>query len=66
MNRHIGENARIEVIKHAGHAVNLEKPKEFSKHLKTFLIDSSDSVPSSSSSYSLFNYYYRHRRFWSS
>ncbi|XP_071929672.1 uncharacterized protein [Coffea arabica] len=67
MKRHIGENARIEVIKHAGHGVNLEKPKEFNKHLKTFLVDSSDSAPSSSSSssHSLINYY-KHRRFWSS
>lgn len=27
------------IIKNAGHAVNLEKPKEFGKHLKAFLID---------------------------
>ena len=38
-NRHIGENAEIVVIKKAGHAVNLEKSKEFLKHLKSFLID---------------------------
>jgi len=38
--RHIGENAQMVVIKNAGHAVNLEKPKEFGKHLKAFLIDS--------------------------
>ena len=37
--RHIGENAEIVVIKKAGHAVNLEKSKEFLKHLKSFLID---------------------------
>lgn len=28
------------VIKNAGHAVNLEKAKEFGMHLKAFLIDS--------------------------
>lgn len=38
--RHIGENAQMAVIKNAGHAVNLEKAKEFGKHLKAFLIDS--------------------------
>ncbi|CAJ1963479.1 unnamed protein product [Sphenostylis stenocarpa] len=36
---HIGENSQMVVIKNAGHAVNLEKPKEFGKHLKAFLID---------------------------
>ncbi|XVE93142.1 hypothetical protein REPUB_Repub01dG0164700 [Reevesia pubescens] len=34
LKRHVGENAEIVVIKNAGHAVNLEKPKEFIKHLK--------------------------------
>lgn len=36
---HIGPNAELVVIKNAGHAVNLEKSKEFYKHLRTFLID---------------------------
>lgn len=40
LKRHIGENAQMAVIKNAGHAVNLEKAKEFGKHLKAFLIDS--------------------------
>ncbi|GKV35399.1 hypothetical protein SLEP1_g43669 [Rubroshorea leprosula] len=40
LERHIGESARLVVIKNAGHAVNLEKPKEFIKHLKVFLLDS--------------------------
>jgi pimeloyl-ACP methyl ester carboxylesterase len=40
LKRHIGESAEIVVIKKAGHAVNLEKSKEFVKHLKSFLIDS--------------------------
>lgn len=37
---HIGENAQLVVIKNAGHAVNMEKPKEIYKHLKSFLVDS--------------------------
>lgn len=45
--RHIGENAQMVVIKNAGHAVNLEKPKEFCKHLKAFLIDTTKSCPTS-------------------
>ncbi|XP_031492998.1 uncharacterized protein LOC116259363 [Nymphaea colorata] len=36
---HIGDNAELVVIKNAGHAVNLEKPKEFFRHLKRFLIE---------------------------
>lgn len=49
LKRHIGENAQMVVIKNAGHAVNLEKAKEFSKHLKAFLIDTqtTKSCPSS-------------------
>jgi len=31
------------IIKNAGHAVNLEKAKEFAEHLKSFLIDSAAS-----------------------
>lgn len=61
LQRHIGENARIEVIKNAGHALNIEKPKEFAKHLKSFLVENgsgpnspnSDSSSSSSSNLSL-------------
>ncbi|XAR49457.1 Triacylglycerol lipase [Bertholletia excelsa] len=41
LKRHIGENAGLVVIEKAGHAVNLEKPKEFAKHVKAFLIDPS-------------------------
>ncbi|KAJ8628644.1 hypothetical protein MRB53_021967 [Persea americana] len=40
LRRHLEENSQLVVIKHAGHAVNLEKPREFGKHLKAFLIDS--------------------------
>ncbi|XP_073122739.1 uncharacterized protein [Henckelia pumila] len=43
---HIGEKARLEIIKNAGHAVNIEKPKKFAKHLKSFLV--ANPVPSSS------------------
>ncbi|KAI9095634.1 hypothetical protein K1719_026194 [Acacia pycnantha] len=45
---HIGETAQLAVIKDAGHALNIEKPKEFAKHLKSFLIgpETSDQSPS--------------------
>ncbi|KAL6517637.1 hypothetical protein OROMI_033338 [Orobanche minor] len=38
LKRHIGENARLEIIKNAGHAMNIEKPREFAKLLKSFLV----------------------------
>ncbi|XP_058215538.1 uncharacterized protein LOC131326696 [Rhododendron vialii] len=41
LQRHIGGNAELVIIKNAGHALNLEKPKEFTKYLKAFLLDSS-------------------------
>lgn len=37
---HVGHNAELVIVKNAGHAVNLEKSKQFYKHLRTFLIDS--------------------------
>lgn len=40
LKRHLGENAQLVIIKDAGHAINMEKRKEFFKHLKSFLIDS--------------------------
>ncbi|KAJ4967140.1 hypothetical protein NE237_018989 [Protea cynaroides] len=40
LKRYIGEKAQIAVINDAGHALNMEKPKEFFKHLKSFLVDS--------------------------
>ncbi|KAI4299099.1 hypothetical protein L6164_032590 [Bauhinia variegata] len=43
LKRHVGESAQIVIIKNAGHAVNLEKPREFAKHLKAFLFDSQSS-----------------------
>ncbi|CAI0447827.1 unnamed protein product [Linum tenue] len=48
MKRHVGENAELQVIKNAGHAFNVEKPKEFVKLLRTFLVDSySSKLPAS-------------------
>ncbi|XP_020580926.1 monoacylglycerol lipase abhd6-A [Phalaenopsis equestris] len=41
LKKHLGENSQLEVIQNAGHAVNLEKPKELCKLLKAFLLDSS-------------------------
>ncbi|KAL3843758.1 hypothetical protein ACJIZ3_001161 [Penstemon smallii] len=38
LQKHIGDHARIVVLKNAGHAVNIEKPKEFAKNLKSFLV----------------------------
>ncbi|XP_048331708.2 uncharacterized protein LOC107420840 isoform X2 [Ziziphus jujuba] len=46
---HLGENAVLVVIKNAGHALNVEKPKEFYKHLKCFLLDSHQVSPNSQS-----------------
>ena len=42
LKEHIGKNAKIEVIKNAGHAVNIEKPREFARHLKSFLADNNN------------------------
>ncbi|EOY15987.1 Alpha/beta-Hydrolases superfamily protein isoform 2 [Theobroma cacao] len=39
LKRHLGDNAHLVVIKDAGHAFNIEKPKEYYKHLKSFLVD---------------------------
>lgn len=44
--RHLGDNAQLEVIKNAGHAFNVEKPKEYYKLLKSFLVDSLPPPPS--------------------
>ncbi|KAI3460035.1 hypothetical protein Pfo_016698 [Paulownia fortunei] len=37
LKRHLGENAELVVIKNTGHGFIHEKPKEFHRHLKTFL-----------------------------
>lgn len=37
--RHLGDNAQLVVIKDVGHAFSVEKPKEFYKHMKSFLVD---------------------------
>ncbi|KAK7318626.1 hypothetical protein RJT34_03329 [Clitoria ternatea] len=39
LKRHLGENAQLVVIKNVGHALNVEKPKEMFKNLKSFLMD---------------------------
>ncbi|KAJ1382003.1 Epoxide hydrolase-like [Sesbania bispinosa] len=39
LKRHVGEKAQLVVIKNAGHAINIEKPKELYKNLKSFLIN---------------------------
>ncbi|XWS41589.1 hypothetical protein CRYUN_Cryun17cG0094900 [Craigia yunnanensis] len=39
LKRHLGDNAELVIIKNAGHAINVEKPKELCKHLKSFLMD---------------------------
>ncbi|KAL6578333.1 hypothetical protein OROMI_010661 [Orobanche minor] len=41
LKRHLGENAELVVMKNTGHGFIHEKPKEFNRHLKTFLIKSS-------------------------
>ncbi|XP_009603502.1 uncharacterized protein [Nicotiana tomentosiformis] len=40
LKRHLGNNAQLVIIKDAGHAINMEKPKVLYKHLKSFLLDS--------------------------
>ncbi|KAM7275993.1 hypothetical protein ACFE04_017859 [Oxalis oulophora] len=39
LKRHLGDNAQLVFIKDAGHALNMEKPKEMYKHMKSFLLD---------------------------
>ncbi|MED6108738.1 hypothetical protein PIB30_026824 [Stylosanthes scabra] len=56
LKRHIGESAQIVVIKNAGHAVNLEKSKEFSKHLKSFLVGPKSCSSSPSLSFGSFKW----------
>ncbi|KAJ0087196.1 hypothetical protein Patl1_08533 [Pistacia atlantica] len=49
LKRHLGDNAELVVIPNAGHALNIEKPKEYYRHLKSFLVDlqpTSTSLPS--------------------
>ncbi|MED6132194.1 hypothetical protein PIB30_017046 [Stylosanthes scabra] len=40
LKRHLGENAELVIIKNAGHALNVEKPKEMAKNINSFLINS--------------------------
>ncbi|XP_011016513.1 PREDICTED: monoacylglycerol lipase ABHD6 [Populus euphratica] len=39
LKRHLGDNAYLTVVKNTGHAFNVERPKEFIKLLKSFLVD---------------------------
>ncbi|GAB4848705.1 hypothetical protein Ancab_003430 [Ancistrocladus abbreviatus] len=48
---HLGDNAQLVIIKHAGHAVNIEKPKKVYKHLKSFLLDALPKYGSDSNSH---------------
>lgn len=43
--RHLGENAQLVVLKDTGHGFLIDKPKEFYKHLKSFLLNTSNSAP---------------------
>ncbi|KAK7399565.1 hypothetical protein VNO78_10750 [Psophocarpus tetragonolobus] len=45
LKRHLGENMQLAVIKNAGHAVNVEKPKEMYKNIKSFLTDTATPTP---------------------
>ncbi|CAL9147540.1 unnamed protein product [Musa hybrid cultivar] len=40
LQRHLGDNSQLAVISNAGHAVNLEKPKELCEHIIAFFLDS--------------------------
>ncbi|KAL3619691.1 hypothetical protein CASFOL_034603 [Castilleja foliolosa] len=44
LKRHLGENAEVVVIRNTGHGFINEKPKEFHKHLKSFLLDATNST----------------------
>ncbi|GJR09417.1 alpha/beta hydrolase fold-1 [Tanacetum coccineum] len=46
LKRHLGDNADMVVIKGTGHAYLVEKPKEFYRHLKSFLIPEVPPIPS--------------------
>ncbi|CAL5373988.1 unnamed protein product [Camellia sinensis] len=39
LKRHLGENAQLLITKNAGHAINMEKTKEWFKPMRSFLID---------------------------
>ncbi|KAJ8453047.1 hypothetical protein Cgig2_014810 [Carnegiea gigantea] len=41
LHEHLGSNAQMVVVKDAGHALNIEKTREFIKHLKSFFIEPS-------------------------
>ncbi|KAK9670440.1 hypothetical protein RND81_13G202100 [Saponaria officinalis] len=39
LKRHLGESAQLVIIKKAGHAINIEKPKQLYKYMKSFLLN---------------------------
>ncbi|CAM8923745.1 unnamed protein product [Rhodiola kirilowii] len=41
LKRHLGETAKLVVLKNTGHGFLVEKPKEFYKHLKSFILANS-------------------------
>ncbi|KAL9234269.1 hypothetical protein vseg_009157 [Gypsophila vaccaria] len=47
---HIGNNAQLVVLKNAGHGLNVERPKEFHRNLKAFLINNQISQANNSNS----------------
>ncbi|KAL7085527.1 hypothetical protein ACP275_14G286100 [Erythranthe tilingii] len=45
LKRHLGENGELVVIKNTGHGFINEKPKEFHRHLKRFLLLAQQKIP---------------------
>ncbi|KAG7590552.1 Alpha/beta hydrolase fold-1 [Arabidopsis suecica] len=39
LEKHLGDNGRLVIIKRTGHIFNFERPKTFLKHLKSFLLE---------------------------
>ncbi|KAG1342633.1 putative 4,5:9,10-diseco-3-hydroxy-5,9, 17-trioxoandrosta-1(10),2-diene-4-oate hydrolase-like [Cocos nucifera] len=42
LQRHLGAKSRLEVIKDAGHALQLEKPEHVNRLIKWFLLNAKD------------------------
>nr|BAD95155.1 hypothetical protein [Arabidopsis thaliana] len=41
LEKHVGDNGKLVIIKRTGHIFNFEKPKKFIKLLKSFLLETS-------------------------
>ncbi|KAL9229736.1 hypothetical protein vseg_005171 [Gypsophila vaccaria] len=39
LKRHLGDSAQLVIVKKAGHAINIEKPKQLYKNMKSFLLN---------------------------